>query len=208
MKISHTELDQCRVNPRLWVQAKATPGSSFRTYGYNQALIHAIRRFHKLGDDANSARQYLQSSLAEHFENQARSDQVLDSFDEYVSWCVQSAVVVADSKFRIKLDLGVALELRGEVHRLDIIQGGYRAVLLGDYPANWRKQLRMPLLQRAVASIYGRPVEEIEMGVQHLDGSDLVVCKYSSRQQRQAEREFTSLSGVVFELAGQFPGLL
>jgi hypothetical protein len=43
----------------------------------------------------------------------------------------------------------------------------------GQYPANWREQLKMPLLQRAVASIYGRTVEEIEMGVveQHTSAS-------------------------------------
>ena len=208
MRISHTQLDECRANPRSWVHAKASPSSSFPRYGYNQALLHAINRFHKSDGDAHSARLYLEESLDRNFENQTRSNYVLEQFEDYLAWCQQSAIVVADTKFRIRLDLGAQLELRGEMHRLDMVQNGYRGLLLGDYPPNWGTQLRMPLLQRAVALIYGRPVEEIAVGVQHLDGSKLIVRHYSSREIRQAEQEFIALSRVVFELASQYPTLV
>jgi hypothetical protein len=163
MNISHTQLDDCRSNPRSWVQAKAGPDAFF-SYGYNQALLHAIQHYHRSQGDADSARRYLQESVDRNFENEVRAEQIQEWLEAYIKWCQQSGVIVADSKFRIKLNLGVMLELRGEMHRLDMLPDGYRALLLGAYPPNWESQLRMPLLQRAVAVRYGRPIDKLSSG--------------------------------------------
>jgi hypothetical protein len=115
MNISHTQLDDCRSNPRSWVQAKAGPPPFF-SFGDNQAVLHAIHHYHRSNGDARGARQYLQECIDRNFENEDRSDQIKDWLDAYIKWYRQSGVIVADSKFRIKLNLGVFLELRGELH--------------------------------------------------------------------------------------------
>jgi len=206
MNISHTQLDDCRSNPRSWVQAKAGPDPFF-SYGYNQALLHSIHHYHRSSGDARSARRYLQASIDRNFENEARSEQIQEWLDAYIKWCRRSGVIIADSKFRIKLNLGVLLELRGEMHRLDVLPSGYRALLLGEYPSNWKNQLRMPLIQSAVAKRYGRPVDNIAVGVQQLDGSGLTVKEYSQAEIAKAESEFRSISGIVEAYARNIPGL-
>src|SRR5262249_11274454 len=108
----------------------------------------------------------------------------------------------------IKLPLGVLLELRGSVHRLDVLPNGYRAILLGNYQPNWKNQLRMPLLQRAVARKFGRPADKVTMGVQYLDGTSLVEHQFSQRDVTNAENEFKNLSGAVEGYARKIPGLL
>jgi hypothetical protein len=206
MNISHTQLDECRSNPRSWVQAKAGPAPFF-SFGYNQALLHAIHHYHRSNGDARSARQYLQECIDRNFENEDRSDQIKDWLNAYIKWYRQSGVIVADSKFRIKLNLGVFLELRGELHRLDVIPSGYRALLLGQYPRDWENQMRMPLLQGAVARRYGRPIGQIGVGVQHLDGSGLIAKQYSPAEIAKAESEFRNISRIVEGYARNIPGL-
>ena len=207
MNISHTQLDDCRSNPRSWVQAKAGPDPFF-SYGYNQALLHAIHTYHRSNGDAKGARQYLQDTINRNFQNEVRSDEIQEWLRAYIQWHKQSGVVVADTKFRIKLNLGVLLELRGEMHRLDVLPVGYRALLLGNYQRDWQNQLRMPLLQRAVALKYGRPPERIEVGVQHLDGAGLLTRNYSNGEIARAETEFKKLSGTIEKYARSIPGLI
>lgn len=208
MNVSHTQLEECRSNPRTWVSAKAGPAQQF-SYGYNQALVHAIHKYHRSAEDGDLARRYLQDLIDKNFTNEVRSEQIQDWLDSYIKWHRGSGTLVADTKFRIKLNLGVLLELRGEVHRLDVLpSGGYRAILLGDYPQNWRNQLRMSLLQRAVANRYGRPVQDIAVGVQHLDGSGLLVRSYSQSEISRAENDFRNLSTTIEGYARSIPGLI
>jgi hypothetical protein len=204
MKISHTQLEERRVNPRSWVQARAA--DPFFTFGYNQALLHAIHNYHLSAGDAGVARRYLQELIDSHFKNETRSDAIRRWLEAYIKWHRRSGVIVADSKFRIKLNLGVLLELRGEVHRFDVPSGGYRAVLLGDYARDWDSQLRMPLLQKSTALRFGRPVADVSVGVQHLDGSDMKVKHYSRVEISDAESEFKNLSRKVQSYGDSIPG--
>jgi hypothetical protein len=171
------------------------------------ALKYAIHRYHKT-EDAENARKFLQESVDRHFKNEARSTQILECLDRYMNWCGQTGVVVSDSKVPIKLNLGVWLELKGEVHRLDVLESGYRAILLGEYPRDWSAQIRMPLLQRAVAYRYGRPAEAVSIGVQRFDGSGLVVQKFLQSQIQSAETEFKELSSRLHRYARSYPNLI
>jgi hypothetical protein len=207
MKISHTQLEACKANPRAWVRALGGPDPIFQL-GYNQALLHTIHHYHKSGGNERQARKYLQDLIARHFQNEHRSEQIQEWLEAYIRWYRRSAIIVADSKFRIRLNLGVLLELRGELHRFDVLTGGYRAVLLGTYSIGWENQLRMPLLQRASAQRFGRPVDDVSVAAQHLDGSNLETRHYSRGEIIDAEAEFRRLSGTVEGYARNIPGLL
>jgi hypothetical protein len=176
--------------------------------GYNQALLHAIHRYHRSSGDAPASRKYLQQLIDKNFQNEIRSGDIQDKLESYIKWHKKSGLIVADSKFRIKLNLDVLLELRGEMHRFDMLSNGYRAMLLGEYLPNWEHQLRMPLLQRAAALRFGRPVNEVSVGVQHLDGSDILVKQYSKAEITKAVVDFKKLSGTVQGYAENIPGLL
>jgi hypothetical protein len=136
-----------------------------------------------------------------NFTNEARIDDLEADFESYIRWHRGSGIVIADSSIRLSHSLGGFLDLGGLISRLDITDIGYRAVILGARRSDWRNELRMPLIQNAIAFKYGRPVEEVAVGVQCADGSDLSDEIYSASQIARARQEFQQLGEGVRELA-------
>ena len=197
MKISHRELEDCRQRPQSWAQGRLSAISTWRSFGYNQALMNAIHKYHRTGDDVDFARQHLESLIERNFTNDDRIGEITEKLDAYVSWHQTSGVVVADTNIRLSYSSGGYLELGGLVSRLDVTDAGYRAVILGLPRPNWRRELRMPLVQEAIAIKYGRPVGNIEVGVQALDGSNLATTSFSMRAISAAKSAFRELGSLV-----------
>lgn len=199
MKISHRELEDCRRSPRTWWQGRQA-GSAFRSFGYGQALLNAIHRYHRT-DSARAARSHLREMIDRNFTNEKRIDDLEAEFESYIRWHRRSRIVVADSNIRLAYSIGSFLDLGGLISRLDITDIGYRAVVLGAGRSNWRNELRMPLIQSAIAFKYGRPVEEVAIGVQEPNGSALEDEIYTPAQIASARREFQTLGEGVRRLA-------
>lgn len=85
--------------------------------------------------------------------------------------------------------------------RIELVRGGYRAVLLCEPPRNWKQQLRMPLIQSAIAQKYGVPVQEFEVGTQCLDGSGLTTARFFKRELNEAKEESRKLGEMVKSMA-------
>ena len=110
-----------------------------------------------------------------------------------MKWHQNSEISTADSNTPILLDVGGYLELSGLISRVDVTDTGYQGILLGTKDASWKDQLRMPLIQKALAEKYVRPVQDVMVGIQAIDGSSLEVVTFSPSQIREAEREFKDL---------------
>jgi hypothetical protein len=204
MKISHGELELCSQQPRAWVREKLTTAPHGLKMGYRRALLLSIYRYHKTKQTI-VARQYLRDIIQRHqFKNMARIDEIEVAFESYVKWCASENIAVADSQVRIGLGSG-SLTLIGEVHRVDVTPEFYRAILLGSFPANWRKQLRMPLIQKAISEQFARPLNEVAVAVQQLDGSNLQVRSYSANTVARAEGRFKELARRLEHYARAFP---
>ncbi len=121
----------------------------------------------------------------------------LYEFDTYIQWYESSGVIVADHRSRLDLDLENGLILGGTVSRLDITNDGYRAILLGSRKPTWQQETRMPLIQRTMAAKYERPEDEVSVGYQNLDGSDLEVVVYSQTTLNEAENIARQLASIV-----------
>lgn len=199
MKISHRELEECRRSPRAWWQGRQS-AAAFRTFGYGQALLNAIHYYHRT-DSARAAQSHLRRMIERNFTNEKRILELERDFETYVRWHRRSGIVVADSNVRLSYSTGGFLDLGGLISRLDITDTGYRAIILGAGRANWRAELRMPLIQSAIALRYGRPVDEITVGVQEADGGALEEEAYSSAQITAARQEFQRLGEGVRGLA-------
>jgi hypothetical protein len=91
--------------------------------------------------------------------------------------------------------------LSGIISRVDVTSDGYQGVLFGENQTNWKSQLRMPLIQKALADKYVRPVQDISVGVQAIDDLTLYVVTFSLRQIRQAEEAFMDLGERIKGLA-------
>jgi hypothetical protein len=195
MKISHRELEDCRRSPRTWWQGRQS-ATAFRTFGYGQALLNAIHRYHRT-NSARAARSHLREMIDRNFTNEKRIDDLEADFESYIRWHRRSGIIVADSNIRLAYSIGGFLDLSGLISRLDITDIGYRAVILGAGRSNWRNELRMPLIQSAIAFKYGRPVEEVAVGVQEPNGSALEDENYTQAQIVGARQEFQRLGEGV-----------
>jgi hypothetical protein len=147
------------------------------------------------------ARDYMVEMIRKHhLRNVGRINTIETSLDRYVKWAVAERLKVADTKVNLAHQMGF-LELRGEIGRVDVTSTGYRAVLLGKVPDGWELQLRMPLIQVAIASMYGRPQDKTEVGFQELDASNLITRIYSEQEIHKAQRKFMALGRIVRTIA-------
>jgi hypothetical protein len=181
MKMSHGELEGCIKRPRAWLLQKRSESSHPFRVGYDRVLLLAIYRFHKTNSEVDATKYLMAAIKRQDFKDQIRVGAVEKKFEAYLKWIKASSVSVADSRVRMSFDCGF-VRLMGEIARLDITESTYRAVLLtSQIPADWESQLRMPLIQLAISQQYGRPLKEVEVGIQKFDGSQLQSKSFSSR---------------------------
>lgn len=195
MKISHTALSQCQRDPTRWF-GLATGEPSPRPPGYASLTRFAIHRYHRTADVATAIahlRALLERSK-ERLTSRKRHHEAVENLQDYVDWYDSADVVLGDSKVRIELPSGGLLTLSGEIHRIDVTDSGYRAVLIGTHRDDWFTELRFPLIQHAVARLYQVPVADTEVGVQHLDGSGLDLRNYGVQERSKALAVFAALS--------------
>jgi hypothetical protein len=197
MRIRHGALEDCRRDVRAWVVQHAA-GGTFARGGYDMGILAGIYRFHRDGEPA-PARRHIEEFLANRrLRNPQRIERALQDFDGYVHWSLsQRNATVADHRVRLNLSLGDDVVLGGEISRIDLTDNGYRAVLLKAAPPGWQTELRMPLIQRALATDYQRPEHEISIGFQNLDGGALDVVTYDRKAVETAAAEARDLAARV-----------
>jgi hypothetical protein len=199
VRLSHIELEACRANPRGWARAKRE-AKGFMRIGYSGAIKLSINDFHKHGQLPESI-QYLQALLTKlKLINPQRTVDAEYTLEGYAEWFASARPIVAASKARIELDLGNSIILGGEVSRIDVVvaDDGYRGILLSDEDDPlWQDRLRMPLLQRAIAGRFERNESDVVVGIQRLDGSDLMTRSYSPRLIKEALLEARALAQTV-----------
>ena len=194
MKLPHREVEDLRTDLVGWVNRHHQPGGiPMRSYVHTTRM--AIYRLKK-DPSIESAQGYLNRLLdAFRLNNGVRRAEAENNLSGYVDWIAESGTIVVQYKLRIAKDLGHDMTLIGEVPRidLDVDDGGYNGILLGPAPADWRDQLRMPVLQAAIAEGLQRMPNEVAIGVQDLDGTGLQITQYSAAEIRDALAELRNL---------------
>jgi hypothetical protein len=198
MKLSHTELEEAKADPIKWVRKKKT-GGGVRIGGYNTIVKNNIYKYHNAArENAEEVRSnILQQLTKRNFRDASKTQLAMGKFNAYVDWYLASGTVVFDTRHRLNYTVVEDIVFSGLICRLDIVPEGYRAILLNDVSATWQQELRMPLIQRAVALATKRPESETVVGVQNLNGSNLQTTSYSSSDIDRAETTFVNLSLVV-----------
>jgi len=195
MRVSHTQLEACLANPRGWYRTSVEAQSHPYLMGYERVLRLSIFHFHKSSGPA--AQSYMATMIRRHnLKNIRRINEIEISLERYLQWAAAERLKVADTKANISYQVGF-LELRGQIGRVDVVSSGYRAVLLSDAPVDWDQQLRMPLIQAAVARMYGRPQDKTEVGFQRPDASNLFTRCFSDQQVQKAKRKFEALGRML-----------
>jgi hypothetical protein len=197
MKISHKELEACRFSPKSWVASKQA-GGGFGRFGYKQALGFAICEFHRVGS-VDAAVMKIDGYAAQNFKDLKKIAKLYESLDEYTKWFIGSGIVAADANVLLNYPYTGDWHLGGMVARVDIADPGYRAVLFETLTPNWKNQLRMPLIQLAIADRYGRPASEVRVGLQDLNGNACTDTYFGLSTRVAASAEFKKIGGQVLK---------
>lgn len=137
---------------------------------YFNALRNAIFNFHKPEWTAARAEGYLNDRLVKA-PNAAKRAEALDRF----RWYTAEHEKLGWTTFLTRLTLDtpppssatVDLAIPGQVARVDLVpSGGFVGWMLSSGDGRgWRRELRMPLLQEALARSLNAPIDEVAIGV-------------------------------------------
>lgn len=203
MRISHRELEACAANPRRWVADRQ--GRAQFGWSYDRVARASIYKFHRTSSQAEALEYFNQLLPRVRLKDGERAEASRTDLERYIRWSEVQRPLVADTCVRIELPLSAGVALGGEVSRIDVAidENGYRAVIIGAIPMDWTRELRMPLIQRAIARRCRRDEFDVRVGFQRLDGSGLHVVRFTERQIAAAlERAETLAAQVAMLLAG------
>lgn len=196
MRVPHRDLERFRRDPRAWVarKLKAPPFGGIRIRN-EAALRMAVHWLHK-GHSLEEAERKLEYYARKDPNLEGRID-VMRRLSAYAQWYQGSGRHASTIRLPIPVWAEGPIALGGYLDRVDLVlhhQQRMQGIFLGRHADRWRAELRMPLTQHALADFHGWPLEEVAVGVQLIDGSDVEVQHYSAAEVREALDEFRELS--------------
>lgn len=200
MKISHKELETCFQSPKAWVTrrlAQEDEGGGPR-FSYKQALTYALGELHATRDLQTAAAKL--EGYLNRFKNELAKQPMRDKLTRYSDWLDNSGIVPLESNVTLNFPLSGDWHLGGSISRVDLTTDGYRAIIFDAIMPEWKKQIRMPLIQLAIAERYGRPAAEVRVGFQDLTGNEIADHKYGKGTLTHAKSQFSDLGDRVRRL--------
>lgn len=171
LRLPLRELEDALKNPIVYRRKMEETSNGEFWPSYFGALRDATGKYHKWNGDAVRAIAYLEKRL-ERFSDQKRRADTIDHFMWYVDEYSNRGWPMFQTRLNVEVSLPVwapaNLICSGQVSRLDIVPtGGYAAWLMRiREPEGWFNELRMPLLQGALAcNVLQVPVNEISIGI-------------------------------------------
>lgn len=194
-----------RENLDAWVRQRRATNAGHPRMSYKHATRMGIYRLHH-GYSVIEAARYLSRFLDSHrLLNEARRNQAEVDLDGYAEWRKTQDCESILTRARLQHRASTEISLGGEIPRIDVLHATdeYRAVLVGEVSPNWQSELRMPLIQRAVAERLRRPEALVVVGVQNLDGSELAAVRFSRRRINDAHRELENICAEAARLLAE-----
>jgi hypothetical protein len=201
MRLALGSIEEALANPVAFRErADAGDGGGFG-YTYASALRNAIYRYHS-ANDRDDAADYLEDSIqnSKTLRSAQRRAETLEQLDWYIEEHATLGWPTFDTRVRVSVPVPAraadTLKCTGEVGRIDLVpSGGYAAWLFTSSVAHdWRKELRMPLLQATLADVtLGAPANEIQVGIYDFSAREVISTTFSDKAIHAARRRFRRL---------------
>jgi hypothetical protein len=198
MKIRLADLEKVRGDPASY---RAGHRSLRAGGGMNRrrALILAIHRYHHDGNDIEAATSYFHDLYLKHFPEDHNFELWRSRLLNYHTRFLEQGNEVSSVNFRERV-VASDLLVEATVPRLDLVpSGGYAAWFFETSMYPWEQELRMPILQRHLASRFWVDPSLVSVGIYVLESGQYVCRTYSSVELDEA---FAELLGLASELVG------
>jgi len=199
MKVRHGDFENLRADPRKWARAQIAP-TTRPSMSYAHLARMAIYRYHKTKDLDDALRSLHKYADSHKRHNAKKLDEAEGRVTAYVAWLATAQPVVVKVKLNVRFGLMPDMYLAGELPRIDIdlSTGGYNAMLIQETDNAWQTELRLPLLQLAVASRLERDPADVSIGLQVMDDwSDIQVVRFSDVELQTALTEAQALCSAA-----------
>jgi hypothetical protein len=192
MRLSFSQLEQARKNPRKFGQSYKPGAINFSSKNFRTYLFAAIKRFHNGGSKEEVLQFFLEKSKEKlegqnHF--QARLTHYTKILDSYCDTFPDQGCRVIETGKRTSLKIRDHV-LSGKIERLDLrLASGYRATTTQLNKADWENELRWPLVQKAIAQELACSTAEVEVGVFCFEDGKYGYRTFSNEEILAAENE-------------------
>jgi len=170
MRLALDDLEEARANPEEFRKKVETGQEGFMRPGRHAIMQNALQRWHKGEITIDQARTEMISKCEQRFKAQEGLKAVTRHFDQYVVRYqgLDNETPLVRMRVSVPLPTGAdpRFKITGNVRRLDrSADGMYTAWLWEKTQADWKTQLRLPLIQAALAARLNVDIEEIEVGI-------------------------------------------
>ncbi len=171
MMLSLSQLERARRNPAKFVAAEMRrPGSFFNSKTFYFYFVLAAQKFHRGELTERKALDFFALKCQEKLESLKGFEQKLPLYwkklERYFELFEALGNQAIQTQKRVRFSPAPPHVLTGAIARFDIVPaGGYAATLFEMKTSDWKNQIRMPILQRALADELGCGLEEVKMGV-------------------------------------------
>jgi len=199
MRVSHTELENLRSDPRRWLATKTTQQHGFRIGGF-KVWGWAVRHYHRTGREA--AIDYLEETFWRHLKRSIPNERRLSDFiihlNVYCDEFESSGHVALEFGRRINCIVSTSFTVSGEVSRVDLCPDrGFAVYLFKEKSLSWAGQLRMPLIQSYFAAELTSPLDEVAVGIYNMELGRHEERRYSSAAVDAARAEAQKLADTI-----------
>lgn len=200
MLLSFSNLEEALADPEAYRQQLQADKKPFIPRGRHGAMRSTLMRWHKGKITIAAAREEFISKCDKL---EVPPGEVLDQFDDYVQDYSGSGAKSPLARMRVRIPLPEGADPRfrigAEVCRLDRkADETYTAWLYRRLPADWTTEVRLPLLQAAVAQHLNIELEEIEIAIYCFTTRTSHRFKFTEAQVLKANSQ---LRGLLTELA-------
>lgn len=208
MKLTLSQIEQGRSNPRRYAERLAAQAAAGKKDGYNAKNFRtyfrtALTEFHDRKEPAEAIVQRFVATSREKLSGlhyfETRLSQYVKTLRRYLRDYPSSGVKHVEMGKRFKLTVGPH-EIRGMVDHFDLRRPrGYRGTDIQINQENWRRKLRWPLIQHALArELKGSPAE-IEVGVHCFESG---ASEHHTFEHVEIEAALAEAEEICDEIAG------
>lgn len=197
LKISLTGLEEVRRDPIVYKSKRDSGYERQGRYSYFAVLKNTIHAYHK-SSKVQVGMDYLETKL-EKFKNPGKCQKTVDDFHWYVTEFQKLGWPAVKTQINITVPLTTqywdSYKITGQINRIDINpNGGYAAWLFrNDDASGWKNELRMPIIQNAIAIELGVDPSMTSVGVYTFTDHNSQIHCFTDNEVEAAHYELESL---------------
>lgn len=194
MKIGFKQIEKLRRNPKSINDKNLFFGGRSKF----QRWQDAVGRYHAKGDNLSEAEKYLESSFSRLADNALNKRDLIKYTEHLVAYEHDyKSLNVEPVGYRMGFSLDTTLDhiISGQLSRIDVntSTAGYNAYSFEKELTDWESELRFPLIQKVVSDYFSCPIEEVAVGIYHLNNGKHFNNIFTANEIHDAVEELSNI---------------